>query len=341
MTTTTTPGATTATGTMTAVRLHAHGDPDVLRAERVDRPGPGPGQALVRVAAAGVNYADVAARRGVYPLFGELPATVGFEAAGTVQAVGPGGDDALVGRRVVAMGPGAYAEYLLADAASLIPVPDGLDPTRAAAFAAQGLTAYGMLHAAGLRAGETVLVHAAAGGVGSLAVQVARLLGADRVVGTAGTPDKRALVRDLGADAAVDYTAPDWPQHVRDALDGRSVDIALDLVGGALPASTVALLTPATGRIVLGGMSGGAPELDPSALITAGVAAIGYTNPVWLARPDFGPTAAPRLLDWITSGALRLVIGATYPLADAAAAHRALETRATTGKVVLLTGHDW
>lgn len=332
---------TTTTATMTAVRVHAPGGPEVLRAEQVDRPGPGPGQALIRVAAVGVNYADVAGRRGSYPLFGELPATLGFEAAGTVHAVGPGGDDALVGRRVVAMAPGAYAEYVLADAASLIPVPDGLDPTRAAAFAAQGLTALGMLHAAGLRAGETVLVHAAAGGVGSLAVQIARLLDAGRVVGTASTPAKRALAEELGAHATVDYTDPGWPGRVRDALDGGSVDIALDLVGGGLPARTVELLTPATGRLVLGGLSGGAPELDPSALITAGVSAVGYTNPVWLARPDFGPTAAARLLGWITSGALRLTVGATHPLADAAAAHRALEARETTGKVVLLTGHGW
>lgn len=248
---------------MNVIRLHQHGGPEVLEFDQVGRPEPGPGQALVQVAAVGVNYADVAMRSGRYPS-GDLPFIPGFEAAGTVVSVGSDADLSLVGRRVAALGSQAYAEYVVGDAATLIPLPDTLNWPQAAAFPAQGLAAYGMLHAAGLRGGETVLVHAAAGGVGSLALQIAGLLGAERVIGTAGTAEKRALAEKLGADLTIDYTDADWPDRLTELLGGASVDVALDLVGGPTTAATIPLLTPATGRVVLGGMSAGRPQLDPT-----------------------------------------------------------------------------
>lgn len=181
-------------------------------------------------------------------------------------------------------------------------------------------------------------MQAAAGGVGTLAVQIAKLLGASRVIAAASTADKRDLALKLGADEAVDYTDPAWPDRVTGLLGGGAVDVALDLAGGAFTAPTIGLLTPATGRIVLGGMAAGLPQFDPTSLVSRGVTAVGYTNPAWLARPDFGPEAASALLGWIADGSLEVIVGATYPLADAAEAHRALEGRATVGKVVLLTG---
>jgi len=319
--------------TMTAVRLHQPGSPDRLRVDQVDRPEPGEGQALIEVDAVGVNYADVLMARGVYPFPGDLPAVLGFEAAGTVRAVGPGADPGLVDRRVVALGQGgAYAAYLIADAATLVPVPDGIEPAVAAAFPLQGLTAHGMLQAARLAPGETVLVHAAAGGVGSLAVQIARLLGAGRVLATASAPAKRALATRLGADQAVDYTEPGWAQ----TLEAGSVDVVLDLVGGQVAADSLALLVPATGRMVLGGAAGGPPALEPLQLVGPAVSLVGFSLPPWFARPDFAPTALGRLLGWIADGALEVVVGQTRPLAEAGAALDAMARRETVGKTILL-----
>lgn len=320
--------------TMTAVRLHSPGSLAGLRVDRVDRPSPRPGQALVEVAAVGVNFADLAVALGQYPPFGPLPVILGFEAAGTVREVGDGVDPGLVGTRVTAMAPGAYAEYVVADAATLVPVPPGMDWPVAAAWASQGLTAYGMLRAAHLAGGDTVLVHAAAGGVGSLAVQVARRLGAGTVLGTASTPAKRDLVTRLGADRAIDYTSPDWASEVGPG----SVDIVLDLVGGDITHDSLPLLRPATGRIVVGGLSGGPLKLDISSLVGPAVSVVGYSNPSWLAVPGFAAEASAALLGWIASGDVDVIIDRTVALVDAASALEALGARRTAGKVVLLTG---
>lgn len=321
---------------MQAVRLHEPGAPDALRLEEVPAPRPGPGEVLVAVETVGVNHADVLMARGGMPAWGTLPTVLGFESAGRVVEVGGDADAELLGRRVTVMGTGAYAEYVVAPAATVIPVPEQMDAVGAAAWASSGLTAYGMLRAAGLTGGETVLVHAAGSGVGTLAVQVARLLGAGRVLATASSTAKRELAGRLGADTVADSRGP-WAQQLADDPGGRAVDVVLDLAGGTTAAQSLPLLTPATGRAVLGGTAGGAPELDPARLIPAATRLVGYSNPAWLAREGFAAEASRALLGWITGGELEVVVGAILPLAEARAAHEAIAARRTIGKTVLRT----
>jgi NADPH:quinone reductase len=326
---------------MRAVRFHEPGGPEVLRVEEVERPEPGEGEVLIRAQLAGVNYADTGVRRGMFhgPGEGELPMTPGFEVAGTVAALGDGVSGLAEGSRVVAVLPrGGYAEYAVAREESVVEVPEGVETAQASALLVQGITAYGVLHdAARLAEGESVLVMAAAGGVGSLAVQLARLAGARPVIGTTGSPDKLALIEDLGADRAVDYSREGWVERVLEATGGRGVDVVLESVGGEVGARSYDALAPLGRLVFFGAASGeGLPAPDMWKLNMNGQTVSGYGGP-WI-RPGAAARARKEISHYLRSGELRVVLGGSFPLEEAAEAHRALEGRKTVGKVMLTVG---
>ncbi|MEV0371097.1 zinc-binding dehydrogenase [Streptomyces sp. NPDC050636] len=332
---------------MHAIRLHTFGPAENLTYETVEDPRPGPGEVRISVAAAGVHLLDTALRAGQQgggPVpVPELPTVPGREIAGIVDALGEGTDPAWLGRRVVAhlgMAPGGYAELAVVAADRLHPVPEGLDAGQAVAMIGTGRTTMGILLFAGLTAEDIAIVPAAAGGIGSLLVQHARNTGAT-VIGLAGGAAKVTRVRELGADLAVDYTDGEWPSLVRDFLDHRAAPgatIVFDSVGGAPGRAAVDLLARGGRHLVFGWSAGGPLEFadgEPAALgITSEqvlgppmLAKAGGDNPIrTLETAALAEAAAGRLVPAVQS----------FPLAEAAAAHRALETRATMGKVVLV-----
>jgi NADPH2:quinone reductase len=324
---------------MYAIVQHEFGPAEKLRYDAVPDPVPGLGQVGIVVAAAGVHLLDTMIRRGVdggpFPL-PELPMTPGREVAGHVDRVGPGVDAAWIGRRVVAhlgMASGGYAERAVAAVDALHEIPDGLGPEAAVAMIGTGRTAVGILDSAELVPDDVVLVTAAAGGLGTLLVQAASNVGAD-VVGLAGGPDKVERVRRLGA-TAIDYRAPGWPDDVRTARGEHPPTVLLDGVGGETARAAFDLLGPA-GRVVLYGAASG----TPLALTTADLArrALRVTwalGPRMLQRPGGIRALEERSLAEAAAGRLLPLVD-RIPLADAAAAHRALEDRATVGKVVLI-----
>ncbi|MCV7382226.1 zinc-binding dehydrogenase [Mycolicibacter longobardus] len=318
---------------MRAVWMDGFGGPDVLRVVDTAVPVPGPDEVLIEVRAAGVSYGDIMKRQGGFGTELELPAGLGQEVAGTVRQTCAGGP--AVGTRVAAMVDHGYAEYAVARPDAVVTLPDAVDYQSAAALWIQGLTAYQTLCEAGdLRSGEVVLVHAAAGGVGTLATQLAKLLGAHRVIGTAGTPDKLDHVRAHGADIAVDYSDPGWTKAVLDATGGRGVDLVLDSVGGHISQQTLDCIRP-FGRIVsFGAASGTAAAYSAMPLMTSNLTVTGYSLLGWLKRSDRTRQALERLLGFLARDELRLTI-ADYPLDDVVRAHRALGERRTVGKVVL------
>ena len=322
---------------MHAIRQHELGPAENLRYEEVPDLGPAEGQVRIRVEAAGVHLIDTSIRRGghsgAFPL-PELPTTPGREVAGTVDVVGPGVGPEWGGRRVVAhlgMANGGYAEQAVAAVGSLHVIPGHLSPEAAVAMIGTGRTALGVLERAGLTAGDVVLVTSAAGGLGTLFVQAARNVWAT-AVGVAGGPEKVAQVLDNGATVAVDHHQPDWPQRVAEALGDREVTVVLDGVGGALGRAALELVAPG-GRLVMFGFSSGQPtDLTIQDLMARSLTATWALGQPMLSRMRALETraleeaAAGRLVPRVTS----------FPLAEAAAAHTALEARATTGKVVLI-----
>jgi NADPH:quinone reductase len=325
---------------MKAIRQYEFGPAEALRHEEVPDPVPGAGQVLVAVAAAGVHLLDTVIRSGEsggpFPL-PELPMTPGREVAGTVAATGPDVDPSWVGKRVVAhlgMTSGGYAALAVAAAASLHEVPDALTAAQAVAAIGTGRTAVGILDAAELTDEDVVLVPAAAGGLGSLFVQAAHGAGAV-AVGLAGGPAKLARVRALGADVALDYREPDWPDRVRTALGGRRPTVLLDGVGGEVGRAGLELLDTG-GRIVMFGWTSGTVTPFTSADIAAGsLSVVWVTGPRMVKRYGGLRGLETRALAEAAAGRLVPVVHPPFPLADAAAAHRALVGRATTGKVVL------
>ncbi|MEZ0292518.1 MAG: zinc-binding dehydrogenase [Solirubrobacteraceae bacterium] len=314
---------------MRVVWLTAFGGPEVLVAGDAPDPEPGPGQALVDVAFAGITFVETMFRAtGAGPFRAELPMVPGNGVGGTVGAVGDGVDPGLVGTRVVTstVGSGGYAERVAVDATALVPVPEGLALDAAVALLADGRTATMLVDAAGVRGGERVLVEAAAGGVGTLIVQLARAAGA-RVIGAAGGERKLALATSLGADAAIDYTEPGWERTA------GPVDVVFDGVGGAIARAAFGLLGDG-GRMVSYGLASGAwSDVSEEEATARGVRRIG------LSRPDPAASRAftARALTAAAEGRLRPVIGACFPLACAAEAHAAIEARATVGKTLLQT----
>jgi NADPH:quinone reductase len=322
---------------MQAIRIHETGGPEVMHLEEVDAPTPGQGEVLIKIAAAGINYADLAQRQGAYLTRTRTPMTLGFEVAGTIAALGPGVSAPVVGTRVIAFVNGGYAEYAVTGISTVIPIPDTLDFVHAAAFAVQGLTAYQTLRESGrLQVGESVLVQAAAGGVGTLAVQLARLMGAGKIIGTASNEQKLDLVRSLGADAAINYTQDDWVEQVQKATDGRGVDVVLEVVGGPIAEQCLQCLAPFGRMVVIGAASGQLAQFSPIQLMYKNLSVVGYWLTARMSHPDRIAAATIELMQYLAAGKLQIIVGQTFPLAQAAEAHRAIAARKTTGKVVLL-----
>ncbi|HWI74000.1 MAG TPA: zinc-binding dehydrogenase [Baekduia sp.] len=316
---------------MHAIRLHAFGPAENLRYEEVAAPEPAAGQVRIAVEAAGVHLIDTRLRAGIQmgPLpLPDLPAIPGREVAGTVEAVGDDAGGSWLGRRVVAhLGPaggGGYAELAVVGADALHAIPDDVTAETAVATIGTGRTTMGILEAAALTDSDTVLIPAAAGGIGALLVQAARRAGAE-VVALAGGAAKVDEAKRLGATFAVDYTDARWPETVRDLLDGDPVSVVLDGVGGATGAAALDLLGPG-GRMVVFGWSSGAPSETTRDDVTM----------LRLPRPTDLRALETAALDAVATGALTPLVGPPFALADAAAAHTALESRATVGKVVLL-----
>jgi NADPH2:quinone reductase len=319
---------------MQAIIVHDLGDPDVMTLASRPKPAPGPGEVLVRVRAIGVNFSDTERRRGIYDP-PTLPWIPGNEAAGVVEEIGPKVDSKWLGRRVAFWAPrtsGTYAEYTVAPAVALFSLLDGIPFEVGAALPAQGLTAYGLAHfATDLAPGQSALVHAAAGGVGALLVQLLRRRGV-RVLGTASTPAKQALVRDLGA-IALPY-GPDLPNLVRAANEGRGVDAVFDSVGQATRDDSLAVLALYGHLVFFGEASGSPAAIHPDELYGRNLRVSSF----WLAAdpPERWERARGELQGWVLAKTLRVTVGQTYPLHQAAEAHRQLEQRQTHGKLLLL-----
>ena len=322
---------------MRRVRYHEHGGPEVLAVEQAEVPEPGPGQVLIRTEAIGVNWVDVQLRRETSPgsiYFRPVPATLTGDVVGTVEAVGPGADPALAGPRVAALSEDAYADYVVAGADWLVRVPAGLDAGAASMLPLAGPVALGTLRAGRLAPGETVLVTAGAGTIGHLAVQLARLRGAGTVIATAG-PAKLGLVKELGADAAVDHTQPDWAEQVRAAAPG-GVDVALEAVGGEVLAQTIELLAP-HGRAVVFGASSGQMGAVPVRGLVMLKTVTGYSLLAARAiEPERVRSDVAEISDLLEARRLRAETQTRLPLAEAARAHRLLEDRAVPGRILLL-----
>ena len=315
---------------MRAIRFHEHGGPEVLRLDEIEKPQPGAGEVLIRTVVAGINYADTMLRRGNYLMKPPLPFTPGFEAAGTIEALGAGVEDLHIGQRVMAtVQGGGYAEYVAGKAAQVVPVPDQLEFGRATALLVQGLTALGLLK--GVRAGQTVLVHAAAGGVGSLLVQLAKLRGA-RVIGTASTAAKLDIVSGLGADAVVNYTEANWTEQVATATGGEGVDLLIEMVGGRIGEQNIKCLRQGATMIVYGAASGEDFSISALGLLGRNLTVRGYT--LYSEMPDALAGFTHELMSHVSADRLQVRVQ-EFPLTAATEAHTAIEGRKTTGKVVL------
>lgn len=321
---------------MKAIVVESCGAPEVLIYTDAEKPAPKAGEALIKVEAIGLNFIDVYHRTGLYPL--PRPFIPGMEAAGTVEAIGEGVTDISVGDRVAyAMSPGAYAEYTAVPAWKLVKVPTGMSAEQAAAAMLQGMTAHYLVTSVHpLRAGETALIHAAAGGVGLLLIQMAKNIGA-RTIGTVSTAAKAELARAAGADEIVIYTEQDFATETRRLTEGKGVAVVYDSVGKDTFLKSLNCLAPRGMLALFGQSSGPVPAFDPGLLAQKGS--------LFLTRPSLAQYAATReellwraadLFSWINDGKLNLRIEKTFPLAQAAEAQRQLEGRRTTGKVLLL-----
>jgi NADPH2:quinone reductase len=321
---------------MQAIRVHEIGDAGVLRLEDVEVPKPGAGQALVRIEAAGLNFVEIYQRTGLYTV--ATPYTPGGEAAGTVESVGPGVSTVRPGDRVASVNAlGAYAEFALAAADRLVPLPDRVSTRQGAAVLLQGMTAqYLAASTHPLQRGSACLVHAAAGGVGLLLCQIGKLRGA-RVIGTVSTAAKADLARAVGADEVILYTETDFVAEVRRLTGGAGVDVVYDSVGRTTFAGSLDCLAPRGMLVLYGQSSGPVPPFDLQVLSRKGS--------LYVTRPTLAHYTRTRaelldrageVLGWVADGTLRVRIEHEFPLRDAAEAQRALEGRRTTGKVLLI-----
>jgi NADPH2:quinone reductase len=315
---------------MKAVYVEQTGGPENLKYGDRPKPNPGAGEALVKIAAAGVNFIDVYFRTGLYPA--EPPVMLGSEGAGTVEAIGPDVTDLQPGDRVAyAMARGSYAEHAVVPARLLVKLPPSVDFNTAAAAMLQGMTAHYLTHSTySLKSGDTCLIHAAAGGMGLLLVQMAKMLGA-RVIGTVGSDDKAARARENGADEVIIYTREDFAARAKD------LHVVYDSVGKSTFLKSLDCLRPRGMMVSFGNASGPAPDIAPLILSQKGS--------LFLTRPTLANYIQTReelmwrandVLGWIADGKLKLHIHKSYRLADAAQAHRDLESRATSGKLVLV-----
>jgi NADPH2:quinone reductase len=321
---------------MKAVRVHQYGGLEVLKYEDIPMPEPGEGEARVKVEAGGVNFIDIYHRIGRYS--GTLPLTLGQEAAGTVDAVGPGVRDVKPGDQVVyASVQGSYAEYAIVPLWRLVPIPTGVNTQQAAAVMIQGMTAHYLTFSTyPLKEGETALVHAAGGGTGQLLVQIAKQRGA-RVIGTVSTEEKASHAREAGADEVILYTQADFEVEVKRLTNNEGVDVVYDSVGKDTFDKSLNCLRRRGYMVLYGQSSGSVPPIDPQTLNVKGS--------VYLTRPFLAHYTADRaellgrvndLFQWIAAGTLKVRIDKAFPLAEAAEAHRYLEDRQSKGKILVL-----
>lgn len=321
-----------------AILIYQQGGPEQMRWEDVDVPPPGPGEALLRQTAVGLNFIDVYQRSGVYPL-PKFPTSLGSEGAGVVEAIGPGVHEVKVGDRVAyAGGPiGSYAERRVLPAARLVALPDAISDRQAAAMMLQGMTAQYLLRSTyRVQAGDTILFHAIAGGVGLIACQWAKHLGAT-VIGTVGSPAKAELARAHGADDVIDYSKEDFVVRVKEITGGKGVPVVYDSVGKDTFEGSLDCLRPRGLMVSFGQSSGLVPPFSPGILSAKGS--------LYLTRPTLATYTADRtdllasageLFEVVSKGFVKIEVNQTYPLAEAAQAHRDLEARKTTGSTVLL-----
>lgn len=323
---------------MKAIIFEEYGSADVLQQIDIDKPVIGDQEVLVDVQAIGVNYADTARREGKYVVPTPLPFIPGAEVAGVITEVGKDVKRYKPGMRVVALIESAgYAEYVTIHEMALAPIPDGVDFVSAVTLPLQGQTAYHILKTMGrLQKGETVLVHAAAGGVGAIAVQLAKIFGAGKIIATASSDEKLAHAKEMGADHLVNYTEEGWELKVRELTDGKGVDVALEMVGGDIFRNTLKCLAPFGRIVVFGAASGEQSALYAGELMRRNQSVIGFFLPQIMRNYDMYQASFKELLGFIESGELKLTIGGTYRLEEAADVHRLLQGRKTMGKLVLI-----
>jgi NADPH2:quinone reductase len=319
---------------MKAIRLNELGGADKLSLEEIEKPTPKADEVLIKVGAAGINYADTMMREGNYLTQPELPLTLGYEAAGTIESLGENVSNLKVGQRVLATtSSGGYAEYATAKAALTMPIPDELGFGESTALLVQGLTALGLLNET--RSGQTILIHAAAGGVGTLLVQLAKSKGL-KVIGTASSEAKLQMVADLGADYAINYSEDDWTDEVLKATDGKGVDWLIEMVGGDIVAKNLKVLATHGTMWVYGSASGEDFKVSVLSLMHKNHTVRGY----WLMNESVENRIkfTKELLDHLGAGLLKIQV-TEFPLENAKEAHEAIEGRKTTGKVVLTVGN--
>jgi NADPH2:quinone reductase len=321
---------------MRAIQITQTGGAEVLQLRELPTPAPGPGEALIQIEACGVNFIDIYLREGRYPA--TLPFIPGQEAAGVVVGIGPGDTTVKVGDRVAWCGvPGTYAQFAVAPVARLIAIPGGVTTRQAAAAMLQGMTAHYLAYSTyAIQPNDAVLIHAGAGGVGLLLIQMAKRLGA-RVFATVSTDEKAALARAAGADKAILYTREDFAARVRELTAGAGLPVVYDSVGKTTFDGSLACLRPRGTLVLYGGSSGAVPPFDLIQLSTRGS--------LYITRPTLKDYTATReellqragdVLGWVADGSLKLRLEHSYALADAAQAHRDLESRKTTGKLLLI-----
>jgi NADPH2:quinone reductase len=319
------------------VRYYSHGGPEVLETEEADLPEPGRGQVLIRTEAIGVNYVDVQLRRETFPgsiYFRSLPATLTGDVVGLIEKVGPDADPALARTRVAVLLEDAYADYVVADADWLVSVPDGLGADAASMLPTVGAVALGALRTGRLGRGDTVLITAGAGGIGHLAVQLARQQGAGMVIATAGSAAKLAFLKELGADVAVDHTQPDWSDQVRLAAPG-GLDVILEAVGGETLHKGIGLLAPFGRAVVYGAAAGDLTSVPVTSLFPLKTVS-GFSLLAWRAAdPEQARADIAGLTGLLETGQLQIAVTA-LPLAEAVQAHRLLEDRTVVGRLILL-----
>jgi NADPH2:quinone reductase len=328
---------------MRAIVLRQFGSPEELRLEEVPEPVAGPGEVVVDVEAAGIQFVETQVRsgslQGVSPVAPKaLPWTPGREVAGVIASVGEGVDRALIGRRVAGQTAtsGGYAERAVLTVGNVHPLPETLGSAEAVSLLGTGRTAVALMETAGIGKGDIVLVESAAGAVGTLTLQLARAAGAEQLIGLARGEEKLRLVRKFGADAAIDYTEPDWPDQVRQVAP-EGVTVVLDALGGQTGVSAFELLAPGGRFVIFGFSSGSITQLDPAAVAGRGITVSSYFGPP---TGDRGPEVQLRqtreALTAAAEGRLRPLVGQRFSLAEASVAHAAITARATVGKTVLI-----
>lgn len=318
---------------MKAVRLNEFGGVENLSVEEIEKPQPGSGEVLIQTRAAGINFADIMLREGKYLFRPDLPFTLGFEAAGTIEAVGADVENVEVGQDVLGMmRGGGYAEYSIAPASQVFPIPDGMGFAESTVLLVQGLTAVGLLR--NLKEGQSILVHAAAGGVGSILVQLAKEKRA-KVLATASSDEKLAFAKELGADVGINYTEAGWDDRVLEATDGHGADVIIEMIGGEQGLQNMNCLAAKGTMIVYGSVTGEDFPISALGLLGKMQRVEGYN--LNLETPENMFAFTGELMSLLAAEKLKISIS-EFPLEDAVGAHNAIEARRTTGKVVLTSG---